>query len=85
MTVFYELLEKIGPLTKAAPLNDLAGLPRNTLGKHYRWVQGKPDGKPCPPKHFPAVVLALVSVFGAVRVGGVLVAGEKDVETILEK
>ena len=82
MTAFYELLERIAPLTMAAPLNDLAGLPRNTLGKHWRWMQGKPDGRPCPPKHFPAVVRALVSVYGAVRVGGLVVASMEDVEKI---
>ncbi len=69
----HELLSRIRPLTFADRLAKAAGLPENTLGKHYRWVDGKPDVRPCPVKHQAAVVRALVEVYGAVRVGGEVV------------
>ena len=79
MNEFYELLSRIRPLTFADRLAKMAGLPSNTLGKHYRWVDGKPDGRPCPVKHQAAVVRALVDVYGAVVVGGEVVTGETDI------
>lgn len=67
--IFHDFLSKIRPLVNASGLEKAAKLPRNTLGKHYRWADGKPDGRPCHYSHFPAIVRALCAKFGTVEVG----------------
>lgn len=70
MSALNELLTKIRPLVNASGLELAANLPTNTLGKHYRWADGKPNGQQCHPKHFPAIVRALCAVFGVIEIGG---------------
>ena len=67
---FYNFLLKIRPLVNASGLEKAAGLPRNTLGKHYRWADGKPSGQPCHRSHFPAIVRAMCAAFGCIEIGG---------------
>ena len=67
---FHDFLTKIRPLVNASGLEVAAGIPRNTLGKHYRWADGKPNGQPCHRSHFPAIVRALCAVFGAIEIDG---------------
>lgn len=67
---FHDFLLKIRPLVNASGLGSAAGLPRNTLGKHYRWADGKPSGQACRRSHFPAIVRALCGVFGCIEVDG---------------
>lgn len=70
MSALIELLTKIRPLVNASGLEKAASLPANTLGKHYRWSDGKQNGQACPPKHFPAIVRALCAVFGTIEIDG---------------
>jgi len=70
MSVLNELLTKIRPLVNASGLELAAGLPQNTLGKHYRFADGKPNGQPCNSKHFPAIVRALCATFGCIEIAG---------------
>lgn len=65
---FHQFLTKIRPLVNASGLESAAGLPKNTLGKHYRWADGKPHGQPCHRSHFPAIVRALCGAFGVIQV-----------------
>ncbi len=67
---FHDFLTKIRPLVNASGLEAAAGLPRNTLGKHYRWADGKPAGQECHRKHFPAIVRALCAAFGCIEIDG---------------
>lgn len=67
--IFHEFLTKIRPLVNASGLEKAAGLPGNTLGKHYAWADGK-TGQACHAKHFPAIVRALCGVFGVIEIGG---------------
>lgn len=64
------LLGIIRPLVNARALEKAAGLPENTLGKHYRFLDDKPDGQACHQKHFPAIVRALCAVFGVIEIDG---------------
>ena len=68
--IFYDFLIKIRPLVNASGLEIAAGLPANTLGKHYRHADGKPNGQSCHQKHFPAIVRALCAVFGVIEIDG---------------
>lgn len=67
---FYDFLTNIRPLVNARGLEIAAKLPTNTLGKHYRWVDGKPDGRPCSRAHLPAIARALCAVYGCIEIGG---------------
>jgi hypothetical protein len=67
---FHDFLTKIRPLVNASGLEVAANLPTNTLGKHYRHADGKPNGQPCHSKHFPAIVRALCSIFGTIEIDG---------------
>ena len=67
---FHDFLNKIRPLVNASGLELAANLPTNTLGKHYRHADGKPNGQPCHQKHFPAIVRALCAIFGVIEIGG---------------
>ena len=67
---FHDFLNQIRLLVNASGLEVAAGLPKNTLGKHYRWADGKPHGQPCHKSHFPAIVRALCEVFGCVELEG---------------
>ena len=67
---FHDFLSKIRPLVNASGLELAANLPTNTLGKHYRHADGKPNGQPCHPKHFPAIVRALCATFGVIEIDG---------------
>lgn len=67
---FYDYLKQIRPFIDAQAVNKYAGIPKNTLGKHYRWEDGKPGGKKCPPVHFAAIVRVLCVVFGAIEING---------------
>lgn len=68
--IFHDFLTKIRPLVNASGLEKAAGLPANTLGKHYRQADGKPNGQACHPKHFPSIVRALCAVFGVIEIDG---------------
>lgn len=68
MNALNELLTRIRPIVNASGLEQAAGLPRNTLGKHYRWADGKPNGQECHRKHFPAIVRALCAAFGCIEI-----------------
>lgn len=70
MNAFYNLLAKIRPLVNASGLELAANLPKNTIGKHYRYQDGKPNGQPCHSKHFPAIVRALCAAFGVIEIDG---------------
>lgn len=70
MNSIHELLAKIRPLVNAKGLEQAAGLPKNTLGKHYRYADSKPDGQPCHSKHFPTIVRALCATFGVIEIDG---------------
>lgn len=70
MSALNNLLACIRPLVNASGLEVAAGLPRNTLGKHYRWADGKPNGQPCHRSHFPAIVRALCAAFGCIEIDG---------------
>lgn len=70
MNALNELLARIRPLITATDLEIAAGLPQNALGKHYHWADGKPNGRPCHEKHFPAIVRALCAVFGCIEIKG---------------
>lgn len=67
---FHDFLSKIRPLVNASGLEKAANLPSNTLGKHYRWADGKPNGQPCHKKHVPAIVRALCATFGVIEIDG---------------
>lgn len=68
MSALNELLTRIRPLVNASWLELAAGLPKNTLGKHYRWADGKPNGQQCHQSHFPAIVRALCAIFGVIEI-----------------
>jgi hypothetical protein len=76
--MFYKFLDKIRPFINAKRLESAAGIPRNTIGKHYRWADGKPNGHPCYRLHFPAIVRALCGAFGCVEIGGWRITCETD-------
>lgn len=67
---FNDFLTKIRPLVNASGLESAAGLPKNTLGKHYRWADGKPAGQECHRKHFSAIIRALCAAFGCIEIDG---------------
>lgn len=75
--IFHEFLTKIRPLINASGLEKAAGLPGNTLGKHYAWADGK-TGQACHAKHFPAIVRALCGVFGVIEIGGWRITCDQD-------
>lgn len=70
MQTFYDFLNQIRPLVNSSGLEKSAGIPRNTLDKHYRHADGKEYGQPCHPKHFSTIVRALCAVFGTIEIGG---------------
>lgn len=70
MKKIYDLLARIRPTTSAVGLTAAARLPRNTLGKHYRWADGKPDGRPILPEHVPDLIRALCSQHGCIEIDG---------------
>ena len=80
---FHDFLTKIRPLVNASGLELAANLPTNTLGKHYRHADGKPNGQPCHPKHFPAIVRALCSIFGCIEINGWRITCDQDGPAIL--
>ncbi len=78
MKKLHDFLNQIRPLVKASALEKIAGLPINSLGKHYRWIDGKKDGFPINPDHAPQIFRALCSIFGSVEVEGWrIVAGDE--------
>lgn len=70
MKKLHDFLNRIRPLTKASVLEKMAGLPINSIGKHYRWIDGKQDGFPINPNHAPQIFRALCAIFGSVEVEG---------------
>lgn len=60
----YELLVKIRPVINASALESAAGLPKNTLGKHYRWVDGLPYGQKISSIHYSSLLTTLYHYFG---------------------
>lgn len=70
MQTFHDFLAKIRPLINASEMEKTAGIPRNTLNKHYRYTDGKAYGQPCHPKYFSSIVRALCAVFGTIEIGG---------------
>jgi|GEM_PF-4662266 len=84
MSKLNDLLVKVRPLISATALEDAAGIPKNTLGKHYRWVDGKANGQAISDKHAPNIVRALCSVFGMIKIGNnVIVASFEDPAIII--
>lgn len=75
--IFYDFLTQIRPLVNASGLESAAGIPKNTLGKHYAWTDGK-SRQPCNPKHFPAIVRALCKVFGCIEINGWRILCDQD-------
>jgi hypothetical protein len=77
MKVLNDLLLKARPIINAVGLEKAAGLPKNTLGRHYRWADGLPHGQPCSPNHFAPIVRALCEVFGCIEVAGWTVRADR--------
>lgn len=69
-TKFEIFLDQIRPLINAKALERLAKVPANTLGKHYRWVDQKPNGQRCAVAHYAAILKTLAEIFGAVVIDG---------------
>lgn len=69
MTRLHKLLLDIRPAIKPIWLNKAAGLPANTIGKHYAWADGKQKYGYCSHKHAPDIVSALCAQFGGVICG----------------
>ncbi len=82
MITFNDFLSKIRPLVNASGLEKSAGLPVNTLGKHYRFADKKPKGQACHPKHFPAIVRALCATFGVIEIDGWRISVDPDAPAI---
>lgn len=57
--VIYAHLQSIRPLINARGIERAAGIPRNTMGKHYRWQDKLPHGVPLHQKYFDAVLETL--------------------------
>lgn len=53
-------LRLIRPVIFADALERTAGIPANTIGKHWLWLDGNQHGKKIPSKHLPAIA----AVFG---------------------
>lgn len=70
MKKIYSLLSRIRATTNAVGLNAAARLPKNTLGKHYRWEDGKPDGRPILPEHAPCLIRELCRQYGCIEIDG---------------
>lgn len=70
MIVFHDFLNKIRHLVTNTVLEEMAKIPRNTLGKHFHWVDGKPNGEPIPPAHITNIVRALCATFGTIEING---------------
>jgi hypothetical protein len=70
MNKLYDLLNNIRPLINASGLEKAAKLPKNALGKHYRWADGKDQGRAISIEHGPDIVRALCEVFGTIEIGG---------------
>lgn len=70
MKILHEFLVQIRPIINARGLEKVARIPKNTLGKHYRWVDQKPDGRPINPDHAPGIVRAICAMFGTIDLDG---------------
>ena len=75
---FNEFLLTIRPLIKASKLEKAAGVPSNTLGKHYRYADGKPDGNQCPQKHFKAIMRVLRAAFVDIEIDGLSITCDQE-------
>lgn len=63
-------LNQIRPYISAAAINDLAGLPKNTLGKHFHSVDTNGEkGHPLPQSRYFDVLCALIKAFGEIKIG----------------
>lgn len=70
MEKFFEFLNNIRPVLNATGLEQAAGLPRNTLGKHFRFIDGKPHGQALHWSHVGPIVRALCAVYGTITING---------------
>jgi hypothetical protein len=70
MNKLHDLLNKIRPLINASGLEKAAKLPKNALGKHYRWADGKDQGRAISIEHGPNIVRALCATFGTIEIDG---------------
>ena len=61
-TDIYNHLQSIRHLINATGVGRAAGIPRNTLGKHFRWQDNKKHGVPLHEKYFDAVLGALKKI-----------------------
>lgn len=69
MQKFYDILDRIRYIVSASVLEREAKLPKNCLGKHYAWADGK-EGWPCNPDHVPAIIRAICRIFGTIEIDG---------------
>lgn len=53
-------LAQIRAVINSDALERTAGIPANTVGKHWLWLDGNQHGKKIPEKHLPAIA----AVFG---------------------
>jgi len=60
--VVYAHLQAIRHLINATGVGRAAGIPKNTLGKHFRWQDKLPHGVPLHQKYFDAVLEALKKI-----------------------
>lgn len=71
MNPFLEMLSDIRKVINAKGLEELAKLPKNSLGKHYRWLDGKKDGRKISATHYTNILRALCETFNAeITIGG---------------
>lgn len=55
----YDKLRFMRPVVNADALERKAGIPSNTIAKHWLWLDGNEHGRKCPEKHLKAVAEAL--------------------------
>ena len=83
MSKLNDLLVKVRPLISATALEDAAGIPKNTLGKHYRWVDGKANGQAISQWHGANIIRALCSIWGVLKLGNDLIYASFDEPEII--
>lgn len=77
MNKFYQFLDSLQSVVNVSKLERLAGIPDNTLARHYHWREnGK--GYPIPPKQIAPIFAALCGVFGTVQYDGWTVTYDKE-------
>ena len=59
MSEFHDLLTRLRPIINNTGLEKAAGIPKNTLVKHFAWIDGKEHGQPIHEKHYHGVLKVL--------------------------